>query len=562
MTDGATALQAPSAFVVMPIGTEGTDDHDYFRTLYAAYVKPALERAGYHVQRADDTELAGAVTRDIVSRLANADIVIADLTHLNPNVFYEIGIRHTLRRNGTILIIDKARTTGIPFDLSGYRAIMFTGDLAGVADLQKRLDRALAASRAADPEHRDNPVHDALPSLPENTLATSSETELGRLREDLAKAHRRIRDYERRVGESNDTVTDSESALSIISRALTEAREGNLLPDLMRRAEETAVANDTTGFLTVVRKLLEQAPELDPRYFITLAVFASRLGLRPVARAIYEQGAATHPADGEIRARRLANLTHSLDPEHRNLARVELGQMVGITVDGDRVVVPETLRKDAPQQLGVMLDAYHADGLDNDALAITSALVERFPDMSIVARNHARALETMGNDDEALAWFIRAVKSPDADDVTANFMGNFLHNLERHVDALECYALACLFDPMDASTFSFLASEAAWAIERRLSGNDASTRALPQEITETTVRTAIAAARSCEFFGPEHVDRCLKAARRAEVDGQWLRVALALHEDGGSGFERMTARDRVAFASEVHELLCSDLTRK
>ena len=89
------------AFIVMPFGTkEGID----FNRVYADYVKPALAGAGFDVFRADEELLPGDIRSDMFQELLIADLVVADLSIDNPNVWYELGVRHGLRARGVIQV--------------------------------------------------------------------------------------------------------------------------------------------------------------------------------------------------------------------------------------------------------------------------------------------------------------------------------------------------------------------------------------------------------------------------------------------------------------------------
>ena len=89
------------AFVVMPYGTkEGID----FNRVYNDLIKPALEAAGFEVFRADEEMRAGDIRTDMFQELLMADLVVADLSIDNPNVWYELGVRHALRARGVISI--------------------------------------------------------------------------------------------------------------------------------------------------------------------------------------------------------------------------------------------------------------------------------------------------------------------------------------------------------------------------------------------------------------------------------------------------------------------------
>lgn len=105
----------PLAFVLMPFA-EG------MKSIYTDLIMAALVAQGYEVRRADDLGTQQNIMRDVIASLERASLVVADLTGRNPNVMYEVALAHGLRRP-TILIAQ--RTEDIPFDLQGYRTIVY-----------------------------------------------------------------------------------------------------------------------------------------------------------------------------------------------------------------------------------------------------------------------------------------------------------------------------------------------------------------------------------------------------------------------------------------------------
>ncbi len=99
-------LTRPHAFVVMPFGTKPGADGKLinFNLIYEQYIAPALTNAGLEVFRADHELEAGNILADMFQELLIADLVIADLTINNPNVWYELGVRHGIRARGVILV--------------------------------------------------------------------------------------------------------------------------------------------------------------------------------------------------------------------------------------------------------------------------------------------------------------------------------------------------------------------------------------------------------------------------------------------------------------------------
>lgn len=115
----------PHAFVAMPFGlkTDSQGNEIDFNRVYAELIKPALEAAGVEVFRADEEMRAGGILPDMFQELLIADLVVADLTIDNPNVWYELGVRHALRARGVVLISGGRVTTA--FDLYTDRKLRY-----------------------------------------------------------------------------------------------------------------------------------------------------------------------------------------------------------------------------------------------------------------------------------------------------------------------------------------------------------------------------------------------------------------------------------------------------
>ncbi len=106
--------------------------------------------------------------------------MVADLTAGNPNVFFELGIRHAFRKSGTIHIVNAAQD--LPFDVSHYRAIKYSPtELAEIPEAIKSIEEAIK-KRELQPDRPDNPVHDALPELPLDIRSGGDRAILDRLR--------------------------------------------------------------------------------------------------------------------------------------------------------------------------------------------------------------------------------------------------------------------------------------------------------------------------------------------------------------------------------------------
>jgi hypothetical protein len=149
-------------FVIMPIGKEGTKEHKVFKTIFERLIKPAVELdehgnpTGLRCERADQEIKTGNIPRDIIVKLATAEIVIADLTTRNSNVFYELGVRHALRQK-TIMIAQSI--DDLPFDVSNYRTLVYD-PMIGFAEESIRDIRFTVKALITAKDIKDSPVLD------------------------------------------------------------------------------------------------------------------------------------------------------------------------------------------------------------------------------------------------------------------------------------------------------------------------------------------------------------------------------------------------------------------
>lgn len=114
--------------MVMPYGVkktelgEGAPVKVDFDRLWTKAVEPALRTLGYDPVRAD-RDVGASIIREMIERLTLSDLVVADLSIPNPNVFYEVGVRHAARANGCVLI--GARWSRQPFDVDQMRTVKY-----------------------------------------------------------------------------------------------------------------------------------------------------------------------------------------------------------------------------------------------------------------------------------------------------------------------------------------------------------------------------------------------------------------------------------------------------
>lgn len=177
----------PRAFIVMPFGTKVVRQDQTatpsapaleidFDLVYERLIAPAAQRAGVMPMRADQETGAGDIRTDMFYELVTADIVIADISVLNANVFYELGIRHGVSPRGVFMV--HGGWNRRPFDVVTDRTFDYDGTLfhrdpaepdeawqKRVAAEAARLGDVLRAAIETDRTTIGSPVYKELPGL-------------------------------------------------------------------------------------------------------------------------------------------------------------------------------------------------------------------------------------------------------------------------------------------------------------------------------------------------------------------------------------------------------------
>lgn len=171
----------PHAFVAMPFGikpapTEAgagplspSDQRIDFNRVYSEFIGPALESAGLEPFRADQETRAGHIIADMFQELLVADLVVADLTTDNPNVWYELGVRHALRSRGVVIVCGRVTTA---FDLYTDRKLLYglkdgAPDPTTLEEDKRKLAQMVKDTMDAWHGRKVSPVYQLMPNLQE-----------------------------------------------------------------------------------------------------------------------------------------------------------------------------------------------------------------------------------------------------------------------------------------------------------------------------------------------------------------------------------------------------------
>jgi tetratricopeptide (TPR) repeat protein len=268
-----------------------------FDEVFERLIEPALKQANCDPYRADREPAAGDIRTDMYFELVTADFVLADISILNPNVFYELGVRHGVAPRGILTL--HGGWSQRPFDVAPDRNLAYDGSLfdlgrarddarsAAVAQAVQGLAERLRAAIASDPQTIGSPVYSQLVGLrpvDASDLQTARAKYFGMQLEDW---RRRIA-VARKKGYAGDILTLARDAPNRSSerRIVLEAAKGLVSLRRYRPARE------------LLRQLLGEDPD-NVTVLCELGQVEGRLGDLPTAEAYLRHAAALRQGDPE-----------------------------------------------------------------------------------------------------------------------------------------------------------------------------------------------------------------------------------------------------------------------
>lgn len=224
-------------FIVCPIGNENSDTRDRSDKLLKHVINPICNECGYEAIRIDTLNTNGIITEEIINHLKNDELVIADISELNPNAFYEIGYRSALGKN---IIHLKSKTEKIPFDISTIRTYDYDiTDLDSVEEVKTRLVQTIS-----------NLPDDTADTIPEKDIKSSNNFN-SQIFQELYKIQDSLKDLQNSL-KFNDT-----NAVSVLADKLVSTNSKSsdvmlmemLLPKLLENPSQLLTLVDLANKL-------------------------------------------------------------------------------------------------------------------------------------------------------------------------------------------------------------------------------------------------------------------------------------------------------------------------
>lgn len=157
--DKDAEIQGKKCFIITPIGEFNSEIFRKAKGVIDSAIKPVLRLHGFvDIKPAYEIIESGMIGNQIIDRIVNDDLVVANLTGNNPNVMYELAIRHATAKP-VIHICEKG--TILPFDIKDNRTVFFKDDMLGVQELQMEFEDYVNNIKY-EYEYKDNPIYNGI----------------------------------------------------------------------------------------------------------------------------------------------------------------------------------------------------------------------------------------------------------------------------------------------------------------------------------------------------------------------------------------------------------------
>lgn len=439
-------------FVAMPYGST-EDERREFSRIYRFLIRTAAEDLGLDCVRSDFEDRGGHILSNVIEDLVDSDIVIADLSGLNWNVAYELGMRHVFHKKGTVLICNSS--TNLPFDVQSLNVMFYSDDwLDKEEELCEKLKKIIEG-RLSGTTNSDSPVHDKYSFLPEDVVRGHSEStdenlkaakeKIAQLEKELAATYERIESMGLSLsGESNNKKTD-------FSRMFLDELENSIYSgdEAVAKLRELLENEDKKGFVDFLGKVLEVGfiDETDCRIIYNLC---RKIGNANINRKYLEAVIKFYPESEELLGY-LAN-EYSKNYHTGEKALQMVNGIIGVTKKDGVYALSKTSRV-TTGKLACFFDVYLHLKKYADIVEIGRLLCERYANNSkicaMVYRNMTNACIKMDDLDNAGIFIEKTIQYAPENDLSYYMRAKYVNALDDYPKTIENIETCIRLSPSD-----------------------------------------------------------------------------------------------------------------
>jgi tetratricopeptide (TPR) repeat protein len=452
------------AFVIMPYGGDDPGLIKEYNRIFRFLISEAISLYDPNIEviRQDHSGEGGQILRNVITNIAESDLVIADLSNANWNVAYELGMRHVMNKYGTVLICNDR--TELPYDVKFLNVIMYPADswLDHVEELTDTISRNIAKSMSR--ERSDSPVFDIFAALPPNLTAMLSNTNdeeqkrMMQMSKDLQEANEEITRLRQRIESLGLDAAQSEEKQSVDFRSLFRTAINNRVYNsdaAVAKLRELADAKDYEGFSEFLAQVLENG-YLDETDCRNVYILCRRLSVPEISRIFLETVVEYYPENEELRAF-LAN-EYSQDYHNRDKALTLVNESVGIRRREGRYEAVPKVRSD--RLLRTMFDVYIHLRKYPEIIAISQVLLRAAPrHQTLIYRNMCVAAIRTEDMDLAKQCLDILLEQAPREDRTYYSCYQYYDALGDQISAYKALEKCIACDPDDEDYYTLMAGQ-------------------------------------------------------------------------------------------------------
>ena len=435
-----------TCYVMMPYGGTDPSKKSFFEGVFSSIIVTAARNAGFadsEIIREDHKGEAGSVSGNIVTHLATSDVLIADLTGQNANVYYELGVAHVFHKSSTVLICQK--DSPIPFDVQGLNVVLYSTDITEVSDSVTRITNAIL-SRLKGTASADNTIHEKIPQLPVSLMA-HIESDGGEQEETLRRLsaeNQRLRKQLEVAGIHTDGKREARTPREILMSAKAGLPYAGQIA--INRFRELADENDLEG-------LFDYLAEVVDRGYLTRSEIHSVIEICEntnsdlLAEAAVEVFATLYPDDTEIQTKLARQLARR--PATREKALEVINEAIGLERDDEGNYCHVNVMRLTHNNLARLFDTYLLIEAYDELIEVANFVLTHGAETeaNMIHRNIFSALRRAHRLDEAKEMLpvIEAI----GDDISFYTIAMFYDALDRQEECYRYFEKAMLADPDD-----------------------------------------------------------------------------------------------------------------
>lgn len=424
------------AFVIMPFDQK-------LNRLYSMIIQDALERKGYTCIRQDMVNSGGHIMSRVIKNLAESDLVIAVLTDFNWNVAYELGIRHVMRRSGTLLMCDQNQQKDLKFDITGFDILYYDpnwmdnySEESIISEIINRIE-LLEKNNSVE---SDSPVHDVYSTFPKSLLNISQDD----MEKERTEYINNLKTENEELRKKNDELIDRFNALGIETTNNTNNKNirdsiqiavknriyySDEAVDKLRELQNSNKADEFAEFLCDV---IEHG-FLDENDCTTVYLLCQRLDIPPLTKLFLEQAIEWYPDHEELNiyfANELAIYNNT-----REQAFIIANEMLGIVKKNGHF---ELVKHVSEKVIRAFFNVYLKLKKHKEILSLSPLLLSEYSKKSIQAliyRNVAVAYLHLDNIPDAKTNCEQALNISSQDDLSHHILFRIYRQAEDYTNA-------------------------------------------------------------------------------------------------------------------------------